>query len=88
MENHGAICSCPVNYIGDPFVSCRYDPGQRSDRDVDIVSWRQKSAIDGREVKARRQSVHQIGRTPSSVNMGGYLVVLTIILCYVASYLS
>ncbi|XP_043198340.1 neurogenic locus notch homolog protein 1-like isoform X1 [Amphibalanus amphitrite] len=26
VENHGAICSCPVNHIGDPFISCRYDP--------------------------------------------------------------
>lgn len=26
VENHGAICSCPPNYIGDPFIRCVYDP--------------------------------------------------------------
>ncbi|XP_037076509.1 neurogenic locus notch homolog protein 1-like isoform X2 [Pollicipes pollicipes] len=24
VVNHRAICSCPVGYVGDPFVSCRY----------------------------------------------------------------
>nr|UEK51539.1 NOTCH1-like protein [Parasacculina yatsui] len=26
VENHRAICSCPKNYLGDPFTLCRYNP--------------------------------------------------------------
>lgn len=25
VVNHNALCSCPPNYVGDPFVNCAYE---------------------------------------------------------------